>query len=110
MFKRSLVILMVAAAATTAVSAKSFNTKLKEECRYILGDKDNGRYDEEAHGFSLGVIAGIKDALPASQRNSLYRKSLGYLSNNACYRALRDRSSDTFMHKYQRAALRLLKK
>ncbi len=110
MFKRSLVILMVAAAATTSVSAKNFNTKLQEECRYILGDKDNGRYYSEAHGFSLGVVAGVKDALPADQRNSLYKRSLGYISNNACYRALHDRSSDSFIIKYRRAVLNLLKK
>ena len=110
MLKRTLSALLIIAATGTAVSvsAKSFDTKLQQQCRYILGDKDNGRYDSEAHGYSLGVIAGIKDAMPASHRNTLYKKSLGYLSNSVCYRALRDRSSDTFMHKYQRAALRLL--
>ncbi len=110
MIKHSLIALMMVIGVSSAVSAKSFDTKLQDECRYILGDKDNGRYYSEAHGFSLGVAAGVKDALPASQRNTLYKKSLGYISNNACYRALRDRSSDSFIIKYRRAVLNLLSK
>ncbi len=92
----------------TSLSAKSFDAKFQDECRYILGDKDDGRYDEEAHGFSLGVIAGIKAALPAEKRNGLYRKSLGHISDRACLRALKDRSSDGFRRKYERAAYELL--
>jgi len=110
MLKNSLMAMLILAGAGTALSAKSFDMKLQQECRYILGDKDNGRYYSEAHGFSLGVAAGVKDALPPAQRNTLYKKSLGYISNNACYRALRDRSSDRFIIKYRRAVLNLLRK
>jgi len=93
-----------------ALSAKSFDLKFEQECIYILGDHHNGRYDEEAHGFSLGVIAGIKDALPAQKRSGLYRKSLGYISDRACSLALKDKSGESFVRRYQRAALRLLTK
>lgn len=100
--------LLASTALTFSAQAKSFDLKLEQECRYILGDRDNGRYDDEAHGFSLGVVAGIKNALPANRRNGMYKKTLGYISDRACDMALRDRSGKRFIYKYQKAAMNLM--
>ena len=90
--------------------ARSFNAKLHDECLYILGDHDNGRYDEEAHGYSLGVISGLKDGIPSSMQSGNARASLGAISNYACKKALQDRSKRPFVFKYRAAALRIMKK
>ena len=108
--KKILLSALALAALTTTVSAKSFNEKLHDECLYVLGDRDEGRYDEEAHGYSLGVISGIKAAAPTNAKKPIARKSLGYLSDKACLAALRDKSRMQFIHKYQKAALNLLLK
>ncbi len=90
--------------------ARSFNDKLHDECLYMLGDRDNGRYDEEAHGYSLGVISGLKDGIPASMQSNNAGASLGAISNYACKKALQDRSKRPFVFKYRAAALRIMKK
>ena len=90
--------------------ARSFNAKLHDECLYMLGDHDNGRYDEEAHGYSLGVISGLKDGIPASQQSGNARASLGAISNYACKKAIQSKSKRPFVFKYRQAALDIMKK
>ena len=106
--KKVLLSLAALALLAGAVEAKSFNVKLHDECLYVLGDRDAGRYDEEAHGFTLGVVAGVKAMTPRGKRTQMFRKSLGYISDRACLRALRSKSHESFVHKYERAVLKLL--
>ena len=94
----------------TFAEARSFNEKLHDECLYMLGDHDNGRYDEEAHGYSLGVISGLKDGIPAHMQSKNARASLGALSNYACKKALQNKSRRPFVFKYRAAALHIMKK
>ena len=94
----------------TVSEARSFNEKLHDECLYILGDHENGRYDEEAHGYSLGVISGLKDGIPASMQSKNAHASLGALSNYACKKALENKSERPFVFKYRQAALDVMKK
>ena len=108
--KRVLFFAAALALVSGALEARSFNEKLRDECIYILGDHDNGRYDEEAHGYSLGVISGLKDGIPASMQSQNAQASLGALSNYACKKALRDRSSRPFVFKYRKAALDVMRK
>ncbi len=94
-----------------ATEARSFNEKLHDECLYILGDRDNGRYDEEAHGYSLGVISGLKDGIPSHLQDKRYADaSLGALSNLACKLALRQKGKRPFVFKYRKAALDIMMK
>ena len=90
--------------------ARSFNDKLHDECLYMLGDRDNGRYDEEAHGYSLGVISGLKDGIPLSMQSNNASASLGAISNYACKKALQNKSKRPFVFKYRQAALDIMKK
>ena len=108
--KKYLLGIAVAALLSSVGEARDFNAKLHDECVYILGDHHNGRYDEEAHGYSLGVISGLKDGIPASQQSQNARASLGALSNYACKKALQNKSKRPFVFKYRAAALHIMKK
>lgn len=94
----------------TIVSGKSFDEKLQRECLYIVGDRDSGRYDSEAHGYSLGVVTGVMMMTPKEKRTPLTKKSLGHISDVVCLSALKDKRDRRFMFKYQEAAKRLLVK
>ncbi|HHH72717.1 MAG TPA: hypothetical protein ENL04_02710 [Sulfuricurvum sp.] len=100
----------VALGIMTIVSGKSFDEKLQRECLYVLGDRDSGRYDSEAHGYTLGVVTGVMMMTPKEQRTRLSKKSLGYISDSVCLTALKDKRNRRFMFKYQEAAKRLLVK
>ena len=108
--KRVLLVIGAIALVSSLSQARSFNAKLHDECLYVLGDHDNGRYDEEAHGYSLGVISGLKDGIPLSQQSRNARASLGALSDYACKKALHDKSKRPFVFKYRAAALKIMKK
>ncbi len=96
--------------------ATSFNVKLKDHCKYMISryvkhrSHYEGRYDEEAHGYTLGIISGLKDAIPDSQKSRVAGASLGALSNAVCIRALKDKSKHPFVFKYRLQALKLMKK
>lgn len=104
------VVFVAAIGLMTIANGKSFDEKLQRECLYILGDRDSGRYDSEAHGYSLGVVTGVMMMTPIEQRTRLTKKSLGYAADSVCLEALRDKRNRRFMFKYQDAAKRLLVK
>ena len=106
----------VAVVLGSVAQATSFNVKLHDECLYMVEkhilhkDHRDGRYDEEAHGYALGVISGLKDAIPASQASKYANASLGALSDYACKKALQDKSKRPFVFKYRKAALNIMRK
>ena len=108
--KRNLLIAISIILLSGVAEGRSFHEKLHDECLYMLGDHDNGRYDEEAHGYSLGVISGLKDGIPASMQSKNARASLGKLSDYACRKALQNKSKRPFVFKYRAAALQIMKK
>lgn len=109
--KRLLCGIATVALLSVAAEARSFNIKLHDECLYMLGDHENGRYDEEAHGYSLGVISGLKDGIPSYLQDKRYADaSLGALSNLACKVALQRKGRRPFVFKYRKAALDIMMK
>lgn len=100
----------------SVAQATSFNVKLHDHCVYMVDrymnhkSHSDGRYDEEAHGYTLGVISGLKDAIPASQKSRIAGASLGALSNYVCKKVLQTKSSEPFVFKYRRTALNAMRK
>lgn len=101
--KKSVLLATLLLGLATVASGKSFDERLEGECRYMMGDKDEGRYDSEAHGYSLGVVTGAIMMTPKAQRSETAKKSLGYISDYACMLALKEKSDKPFIFKYQDA-------
>lgn len=101
-------VLIVISGLLSVASARDFDIRIKNQCKYYVSD--DGRYHDEASGYVLGVVAGMKSMIRVNERSGAFRESLGYIADRACIKALRNSADTKFALKYQKAVFQVLTK
>ncbi len=106
--KKIIIAMLVLSGLFSVVSARDFDIRIENQCKYYV--TDDGRYHDEASGYVLGVVAGMKSMIPANERSRIFKESLGYIADRACIKALRSNKDIKFNVKYQNALYQVLTK
>jgi len=106
--KKQVMILLMASAMFSTLSAREFDDRLQSQCQYNL--TDSGRYNDVASGYLMGVVVGMNYLIPAEKRSEISQKRLGYISDKACQMAMQNHSDTSFESRYKAALYSILVK